>query len=519
MKNSIIKIMDTTLRDGEQTTGVSFTASEKLTITKLLLSELNVDHIEVASARVSKGEFEGVSKITSWAKEAGQLDKIEILGFVDGVQSLEWIQEAGGRVVNLLCKGSLSHVKGQLRKTPKEHVEDIKEVVKNAREMGIRVNIYLEDWSNGMRNSSDYVLFLLDELRSEKIERYMLPDTLGVLNPQETSEYCHLMLEKYPELQFDFHAHNDYDLAIGNVMEAIKAGIKCVHTTVNGLGERAGNAPISSVVAVIEDQLHLKSSINEKHLSKVSKIVESFSGIRIPANKPLIGEFVFTQCSGVHADGDQKANLYQNDLKPERFGRQTTYALGKTSGKSNILKNLETLGLTLDKKSIKKVTDKVIELGDLKKTVTIDDLPYIVADVLRNESISDKIKITKYVISLSKGMSPSASVLVSMNGEKHEAVSGGDGQYDAFMNALKKIYSRQNKELPQLMDYSVTIPPGGNTDALVETTITWKLGREFKTRGLEPDQTTAAIVATEKMLNVIENSYLSIDIKEKQKAS
>ena len=519
MKNSIIKIMDTTLRDGEQTTGVSFTASEKLTITKLLLSELNVDHIEVASARVSKGEFEAVSKITTWAKEAGELDKIEVLGFVDGVQSLEWIQKAGGQVVNLLCKGSLNHVERQLRKTPKEHVEDIKEVVKKASEMGIRVNIYLEDWSNGMRNSPDYVLFLLQELQNENIVRFMLPDTLGVLNPQETAEYCRLMIDQFPQLNFDFHAHNDYDLAIGNVMEAIKAGIKCIHTTVNGLGERAGNAPISSVVAVIEDQLHLKSSINEKHLSKVSKIVESFSGVRIPANKPLIGEFVFTQCSGVHADGDQKAQLYQNELKPERFGRQTSYALGKTSGKSNILKNLEALGLTLDKESIKRVTDKVIELGDLKKTVTIDDLPYIVADVLRNESVSEKVKINKYVISLSKGMSPSASVLVSMNGEKYEAVSGGDGQYDAFMNALKKIYNRQNKELPQLLDYSVTIPPGGRTDALVETTITWKLGREFKTKGLEPDQTTAAIVATEKMLNIIENSYLSIESKGNQKAS
>lgn len=508
--------MDTTLRDGEQTTGVSFTCSEKLSITKLLISELNVDHIEVASARVSKGEFEAVSKITSWAKEAGELDKIEILGFVDGVASLEWIQKAGGRVMNLLCKGSLNHVQNQLRKTPEEHVADIKALLVKAEEMNIRVNIYLEDWSNGMRNSSDYVLYLLDELRNEKIERFMLPDTLGVLNPQETAEYCQLMLKNYPELHFDFHAHNDYDLAIGNVMEAIKAGINCIHTTVNGLGERAGNAPISSVVALIEDQLHLKSSINEQHLSKVSKIVESFSGVRIPANKPLIGEFVFTQCSGVHADGDQKAQLYQNELKPERFGRQTTYALGKTSGKSNILKNLETLGLTLDKESIKKVTDKVIELGDLKKTVTIDDLPYIVADVLRNESISDKIKIKKYVISLSKGMSPSASVLVGIHGENHEAVSGGDGQYDAFMNALKKIYNRQNKELPQLVDYSVTIPPGGKTDALVETTITWKLEREFKTRGLEPDQTTAAIIATEKMLNIIENNYLAIETKENQ---
>lgn len=507
LNDRIIQVMDTTLRDGEQTTGVSFTATEKLSISKLLLNELKVDRIEVASARVSNGEFEAVKKITSWANEAGLIDKIEILGFVDGVKSLEWIYNSGGKVINLLCKGSLKHLRGQLRKTPEEHVTDVKSLLAVAEKMGIRVNIYLEDWSNGMRNSQDYVLFLMDELREEKIDRFMLPDTLGVLNPEETSRFCKIMVDRYPELNFDFHAHNDYDLAVANVIEAIKAGIDCVHTTVNGLGERTGNAPISSVVAVVKDQLKYPMTVDERKLTIVSKLVETFSGIRIPANKPLIGEFVFTQCSGVHADGDQKDNLYQNSLKPERFGRSTTYALGKTSGKSNIAKNLETLGISLDAESLKKVTEKVIELGDLKKTVTTDDLPYIVADVLDSGSVTKRIKIEKYVISLSKGLSPSASVLVSVDGDTFESFSKGDGQYDAFMNALKKIFVRRKRPFPTLLDYSVSIPPGGNTDALVETVITWKLNREFKTKGLETDQTTAAIVATEKMMNIIENKY------------
>jgi len=499
--------MDTTLRDGEQTTGVSFTAVEKLSITKLLLTELKLDYLEVASARVSNGEFDAVKSITDWAKQTGLIDKIEILGFVDGTKSLEWIEKAGGKVINLLSKGSLKHVQGQLKKTPEEHVADIKALIAEADKMGIRVNIYLEDWSNGMRESKDYVMFLMDQLRNEKIERFMLPDTLGVLNPEETAEYCKFMIQRYPNIAFDFHAHNDYDLAIANVIEAIKAGINCVHTTVNGLGERAGNAPISSVVAVVNDHLKMKTSIDEKKLSKISKLVESFSGVRIASNKPLIGEFVFTQCSGVHADGDNKANLYQNELKPERFGRQISYALGKTSGKSNIIKNLETLGLKLDNDTLKRVTEKVIELGDLKENVTLDDLPYIVADVLKSGSVPEKIKINKYVISLSKGLSPSASVMVDINNEKFEAYSEGDGQYDAFMNALKKIFLKRNRPFPKLLDYSVTIPPGGKTDALVETVITWKLNREFKTKGLETDQTTAAIVATEKMLNLLENNY------------
>lgn len=503
--NKRIQIMDTTLRDGEQTTGVSFNSSEKFSVTQLLLKEVKVNRVEVASARVSNGEFEAVKRITDWAKSEGLLDRIEVLGFVDGTSSVDWIVSAGAKLINLLCKGSLKHVQGQLRKTPEEHMNDIKELIKYANNQGLSVNVYLEDWSNGMRNSKDYVLFMLDELKDKNILRFMLADTLGVLNPTETFEYLKEIVNRYPDLNFDFHAHNDYDLAVANVVEAIKAGVDCVHTTVNGLGERAGNAPLSSVVAVIKDQLGLNSSIDERKLNKISKLLETFSGIRIPQNKPLIGEYVFTQCSGVHADGDNKDNLYRNKLVPERFGRTTSYALGKTSGKANIKNNLETLGIYLDLDSLKKVTDKVIELGDLKETVTIDDLPYIVSDVLKSQYNKENIKINNYVISLSKDLHPTAAIKILLNNDYYEANSEGDGQYDAFMNALKKIYFKLNKPFPQLLDYTVSIPPGGRTDALVETVITWKLHREFKTRALETDQTTAAIVATEKMLNVIEN--------------
>ncbi len=503
--NTSVQIMDTTLRDGEQTTGVSFTEAEKLNISQFLLKEVKVDRLEVASARVSNGEFEAVKRIIGWAIKENMIDRIEILGFVDGTQSVEWIEKSGAKVMNLLCKGSLKHVEGQLRKTPEEHLNDIKKVVSYAQSKGISCNIYLEDWSNGMRNSKDYVFFLLDGLQNEPINRFMLPDTLGILSPHETYEHFYEIKKRYPNLHYDFHAHNDYDLAVANVIEAVKAGADCIHTTVNGLGERAGNAPLSSVIAVLKDQLNCKISVDEKKLNSISKLVESFSGVRIPANKPLIGEFVFTQCSGVHADGDSKDKLYRNNLDPERFGRKISYALGKTSGKSNIKKNLDELGLKLDEESLKRVTERVIKLGDLKKTVTMDDLPYIVSDVLDSQSIQQKIKIVSYVISLSKELHPTATIKIEVNNEEYEATSEGDGQYDAFMNALKKIYLNLNKPFPRLLDYSVSIPPGGKTDALVETIITWKMQREFKTRGLKTDQTSAAIVATEKMLNIIEN--------------
>jgi D-citramalate synthase len=221
---------------------------------------------------------------------------------------------------------------------------------------------------------------------------------------------------------------------------------------------------------------------------------------------------VFTQTCGVHAVGDSKDNLYFNILMPERFGRTRKYALGKTSGKANIKNNLAELGIELDDIALKKVTARVIELGDMKEQVTLEDLPYIVADVLDLESIVETVKIVNYNLSHAKGLKPVASIALKVDTKIYEANAGGDGQYDAFMQALKSIYKiKLGRELPNLTDYSVSIPPGGKTDALVETTITWETPtKEFRTRGVDTDQTFAAIKATEKMLNIIQHDTTEI---------
>ncbi|AQS93395.1 2-isopropylmalate synthase [Polaribacter sp. BM10] len=501
-----IEIMDTTLRDGEQTSGVSFSVSEKLTIAKLLLEELKVDRLEIASARVSEGELQAVKKITSWAKEHHFLENIEVLTFVDGGKSINWMLESGAKVQNLLTKGSLNHLTHQLKKTPEQHFKDIESTIELAAKKGIKTNVYLEDWSNGMRNSKEYVLAYLNFLTNQKIERVLLPDTLGVLTPDETYKYVTTLRERYPKLHFDFHGHNDYDLGVANVMEAVKAGVNGLHLTINGMGERAGNAPMASVIAVINDFLdNCEVNVNEKALNKVSKLVETFSGFRIPVNKPVVGANVFTQTAGIHADGDNKNNLYFNDLMPERFGRKRKYALGKTSGKANIQKNLQDLGLSLNDEELKKVTQRIIELGDKKEIVSQEDLPYIISDVLDSDTIEKRVVVENYVLGHAKGMKPSTTLQLKVEGILYEAHAQGDGQFDAFMNALKKLYKiHSKKELPKLIDYAVRIPPGSHSDALCETIITWKREeKEFITHGLDSDQTVSAIKATEKMLNII----------------
>lgn len=500
-----IEIMDTTLRDGEQTSGVSFSVSEKLTIAQLLLQEVKVDRIEVASARVSEGELQAVKLITSWAKENGFLEKVEVLTFVDGRASIDWMINAGAKVMNLLTKGSMNHLTHQLQKTPEQHFKEIEEVIALAIENDITVNVYLEDWSNGMRNSPDYVFQFLAFLTKQPVERILFPDTLGILTPSETYTYLKSIINEYPNTHFDFHAHNDYDLSTANVMEALRAGVHGLHLTVNGMGERTGNAALSSAVAVINDFMpEFKTSVVEQSLYSISKIVESFSGLRIPANKPIVGENVFTQTAGIHADGDKKNNLYVSTLSPERFGRKTKYALGKTSGKANIEKNLQELGIKLNDTDLKKVTQRIIELGDRKENVTKEDLPYIISDVLDTSAVNENVKILNYVLTHSKSLQPSSTLQVQIGDEIFQENAQGDGQYDAFMNALKKIYVKKGKELPLLTDYSVRIPPGGKTDALCETIITWNInGKDLKTRGLDSDQTVSAIEATRKMLNII----------------
>ena len=529
-----VEIMDSTLRDGEQTNGVSFLPHEKLVMARKLLYDVNVDRIEVASARVSEGEREAVTRICAFAKKVGLLERVEVLGFVDGGKSVDWIKECGGQVINLLAKGSLKHCTQQLNKTPDEHISDIRREVEYAVQQGLSVNLYLEDWSNGMKNSPEYVYQLMDALTLNeavpedsaqstqakagapkgtvaklKIQRFMLPDTLGVMNPLQVIEYFRKMLKRYPDVHFDFHAHNDYDLAVSNSLAAVLSGARGLHVTVNGLGERCGNAPMASVQAILKDQFHAKTSIVENQLNDLSRMVESFSGITVAPNQPIVGEHVFTQVAGVHADGDSKNKLYYNELVPERFGRKREYALGKNSGRANIAKNLEELGLELTPEQTRRVTERITELGDKKEIVTQEDLPYIVSDVLKHDGSEDRVKLISYVVSTAYGLKPGANIKVEINGHQYDGSAVGDGQYDAFVKALRYIYKKYlNRTFPILANYQVTIPPGGRTDALVQTVISWHYKDGLlRTRGLDADQTEAAIKATFKMLNIVENEH------------
>ena len=497
-----VDILDTTLRDGEQTQGVSFSPAEKTNIAKAMLQLLRVNRIEIASAGASERDREAVSSITHWAKREGFLEQVEILGFIDHKKSVDWIVASGGHVINLLAKGSEKHCTLQLGKTLEEHLTDIKKTIRYARKKGLRVNIYLEDWSNGYKETPHYVFGLMNGLQDLEIEHYMLGDTLGILSPNEVHDALSDMIKRYEALTFDFHPHNDYGLATANAIVAVRAGIRSIHCTINCLGERAGNASLAEVVVNLRDRMGIELTIEETHLMRLSKMVASFSGKRVSENAPIVGEDVFTQTAGIHADGDKKGSLYRSMLRAERFKRRHSYALGKLSGKASLDKKLEELGLDLSPKNRDKVLKRVIELGESKKSITTEDLPIIIADVLETEDYN-YIHLLSCTVTSGLNLESTASIHVQIGNEKHTSSGGGNGGYDAFIVAMKKALSKQKITFPKLIDYETKIPRGGRTSALVECIITWDDGEHtYKTRGVHSDQVVAAVEATMKMLNL-----------------
>ncbi|HXK24718.1 MAG TPA: alpha-isopropylmalate synthase regulatory domain-containing protein [Myxococcota bacterium] len=501
-----IEIMDTTLRDGEQTPDVAYTPAEKLQLARILLEDVGVDRIEAAQARVSEGEREAAQRITRWASGRRLLSRVEIMGYCDHKMSADWIAGVGGRVMNLLIKGSRRHCETQLRATPEQHRAQVAQTIRYAHQKRLRVNVYLEDWSSGVRESFDYVFAMVELLRQLRVQRIYLADTLGILSPEDTQRYVGLMVSTWPDVRFEFHAHNDYGLATANCLAAIRAGAHGVHTSVNGMGERTGNTRLAEVVAALHDHTDVTTCVDESRLAAVSRLVATFSGKDIAANTPIVGRDVFTQTGGIHADGDAKGDLYANRLAPKRFGQQRRYALGKLSGKASLDHNLRSLGIELRPHDRELVLQRIVELGDKKHAVGAQDLPYIIADVLKSPD-AQLVHVESYHVTVGTGSQPRADVVLAARRRRARASAHGDGGYDAFMNALRKAARRLELPVAQLTDFRVRIPPGGQTAALVETVISWKgNGRAdegFTTLGVDSDQLAAAVIATEKMLNAL----------------
>ena len=259
------------------------------------------------------------------------------------------------------------------------------------------------------------------------------------------------------------------------------------------------------MAVVLKDKMAIKLNIDEHHIVDVSQMVESFSGKFVAGNTPILGSDVFTQTAGIHADGDKKGNLYVTHLSPERFARKRTYALGKMAGKASLEKNLDAMGISLSTEDQRRVLARVIELGDSKQTITPEDLPFIIADVIESADMQH-IMLENCRTSSSLNDQSEVELTVNIDGNSFHDKGTGNGAYDAFTDALDKILLAHTEvRRPTLVDYQVHIPKGGKTDALTEAAITWRLenNRAITTRGVNSNQVFAAIQATLRVINML----------------
>jgi D-citramalate synthase len=268
----------------------------------------------------------------------------------------------------------------------------------------------------------------------------MLPDTLGVMTPEKVFTAVMDMIRRFPDSRFDFHPHNDYGLATANVVAAAQAGAAAVHCTVNCLGERAGNASLAEVAVNLRDQLGMEIGIDEQHLARVSELVQTFSGKRIADNAPIVGEDVFTQTAGIHADGDNKGSLYVTRLSPERFSRRRVYALGKLAGKASLAKNWSG-SASRCRRAAAQGTRAHHRAGRLQEA---HHLRGSAVHHRRGAGVSDydHAELLACNVSSSLGLESTASIKVRLQGEVHTAVGSGNGGFDAFNRALAVITAR-----------------------------------------------------------------------------
>lgn len=482
VKVKTVKIFDTTLRDGEQTPGVSLTPEQKLQIAKQL-DILGVDVIEAGTAIISEGEQRAIKAI------ANEGLKAEICSFARLLKGdIDAALKCDVDMVNLVAPVSDAHIKKKLkmdRKTLKAKTIEMAEYVKAH---GLSVEISSEDAS---RADMAFLKSFFTDL-STVVDRLCFCDTVGVLYPERTKEIFQPLCTFNTPVSV--HCHNDFGLATANSIAAVSAGTECVHVTVNGLGERAGNASLEEVVTALEMLYDVKTKITKEKLYETSRVVRNLTKMPLAPNKPLMGDNAFTHESGMHVHGTLADTSLYEPIDPAIIGRTRRFAFGKHTGKASVKRVLKELGIAADDEQMTEILVKVKKLGDKGKLVTDSDFQAIVEDVLSIER-EEKIKLVDLSVVSGKRVYPTASIRLEIDGEDVVEAGVGVGPVDAAINALRKALKGRAMNDLRLEEYHVDAITGG-TDALVNVVV--KISRGDKTMtasGVSEDIVIASLYA------------------------
>ena len=476
-----IKILDTTLRDGEQTPGVSLTSSEKLRIATKL-DEIGVDFIEAGSAITSEGERESIKEI------ANQGFNAEILSFSRPLKGdIDYCIECDVDAVNLVVPTSELHIADKLKVSRDELLELSNNAVDYCKDHGLIVELSAEDAS---RSDADFLKLVYDNAIERGADRICVCDTVGILTPDLSYDLFNKLSDI--DVPIACHCHNDFGLAVANTLSALKGGASEIHTTINGIGERAGNTSFEECVVSIDRLLsNFTTNIKINEIYDISKLVARLTGVYIQPNKAIVGENAFAHESGIHSDGIIKNSATYEPITPELVGRKRKFIVGKHMGTHGLNNRLKELGLNVDKSQLQQICDNIKVLADKGKTVTDVDLQ-VIADNVLEINHEDRIKLDEVTIVSGNKVMPTASVKITVDGEQILNAGVGLGPVDAAINAIKSLDVFKDIDL---IEYHVDAITGG-TDAFIDVIIKLqKEDRVVSARGTEADIINASVKA------------------------
>ncbi len=484
-----IKILDTTLRDGEQTPGVSFTPEEKLKIA-ISLDEFGVDVIEAGSAITSPGEQESIRRIANEGLRA------EISSYSRILKSdIDVTMKCDVDSIFLVTPTSRLHIKYKLGTTQGELLEKTLDCIDYCKDHGLIVDLCAED---GTRTEPEFLLRLMKEATEHKIDRYTIADTVGTAIPERIHEIFSI-LGKEAKIPLGVHCHDDLGMATANTVVAVNAGVSMVNVTVNGIGERAGNAPLEEVIMALKEGYGYNFRIKTEEILKLSKMVEKLCRIPVAPNKAIVGGNAFTHEAGIHVDGILKRSETYEAIKPESVGARRRFVLGKHVGTKSVRKMLEDDGIKANEQELREILKHIKYMGDKGKRVTNVDLQAI-ANSVRGVKIKRAIELDELVAVAGNKFTPIASVKLKIKDREVMESSTGTGPVDAAIKAIEHA----TRDLPfELTEYHVDSISGG-TDAVVQVMVELKSkDRVITAQGAGTDIILASVNALVNGINLI----------------